>query len=199
MSDLLSIGASGVRTYQTALTTVSENIANAGNPAFARRSPTLGEVVAVVGLYSGTAPTGMGVTMAGVSRMVDLRRNADVRAARSDLARTQTGAVWLEGIGSALADNQLGARMTAFFTSAQGLAGDPTSSAQRTVMLESATSLAAAFTASGKAMAGALDDLDATAAQATGTLTALGRALAEVNDGIAKTLPDTSAAAGLAD
>ena len=30
MSDLLSIGASGVRAYQTALNTVSENIANTG-------------------------------------------------------------------------------------------------------------------------------------------------------------------------
>ena len=32
MSDLLSIGASGVRAYQSALTTTSDNIANAATP-----------------------------------------------------------------------------------------------------------------------------------------------------------------------
>ena len=42
MSDLLSIGASGVRAYQTALTTTSENIANAGNASYVRRSATIG-------------------------------------------------------------------------------------------------------------------------------------------------------------
>ena len=39
MSDLLSIGASVVRAYQTALTTVSENIAGAGVAGFAPQEP----------------------------------------------------------------------------------------------------------------------------------------------------------------
>ena len=37
MSDLLSIGASGVLAYQTALTTVSDNIANTGVAGYSRR------------------------------------------------------------------------------------------------------------------------------------------------------------------
>ena len=49
MSDLLSIGASGVRAYQTALSTVSENIANTGTAGYTRRTTTLGEVGSISG------------------------------------------------------------------------------------------------------------------------------------------------------
>ena len=195
MSDLLSIGASGVRAYQTALTTVSENIANAGNAAFVKRTAVIGEVVAP----GATSATGMGAIVAGISRSADLLRNDAVRSAGSDLARTQTGAVWLQGIQSALTGNGLSARITDFFTSAQGLAADPTSTAQRAVMLESASAVAASFKASGKALAGAAQDLDATAEQATATLDDLGASLAQINGSLAKTKPGTAAAAGLAD
>ena len=41
MSDLLSIGASGVRAYQTALTAVGENIANVGTDGYSRRTVTM--------------------------------------------------------------------------------------------------------------------------------------------------------------
>ena len=38
MSDMLAIGASGLRAYQVALNTVSENIANAGTAGYSRRT-----------------------------------------------------------------------------------------------------------------------------------------------------------------
>ena len=38
MSDMLAIGASGLRAYQVALNTVSENIANAGTAGYTRRT-----------------------------------------------------------------------------------------------------------------------------------------------------------------
>ena len=83
MSDMLSIGASGLRAYQTALTTVSENIANAGTAGYVRRTTTLTEVAAT-GLDSGTQ--GMGVTIAGVNRAGDPYRSGEVRLASADLA-----------------------------------------------------------------------------------------------------------------
>lgn len=195
MSDLLSIGASGVRAYQTALTTVSENIANAGNAAFVKRTAVIGEVVAP----GATGANGMGAIVTGIARSADLLRNAGVRSAGSDLARTETGAVWLQGIQSSLTGNDLGARVTDFFNQAQALAADPTSTAQRAVMLESASSVAASFKASGEALRGTAADLDATARQATATLGDLGASLAKINDGLTKTKPGTAAAAGLAD
>ena len=38
MSDLLSIGSTGVRAYQTALNVVGENIANATTQGYVRRN-----------------------------------------------------------------------------------------------------------------------------------------------------------------
>lgn len=195
MSDLLSIGASGVRAYQSALTTVSENIANAGNTSYVRRTVGLDEVVAV-----GTSGVnGIGVGIGGVSRSVDLYKNAAVRGAGADLARTEAGSVWLDRIQSSLTGNDLSGRLTDFFNAGQALAANPTSTAARSVMLESATAVAASFSATGAALTQAAADLDGTADQATNTLDSLGAALAKVNDSIGRSQPGSAAAAGLAD
>src|SRR3546814_3769494 len=46
MSDLLGIGASGLRAYSAALATIGDNIANAQSPGFARRALRLHEPMA---------------------------------------------------------------------------------------------------------------------------------------------------------
>src|SRR4051812_21382971 len=138
MSDMLSIGASGVRAYQSALTTVSENIANAGTAGYAKRTATIKEVVAV----SGTTPinvNGLGATAAGVTRAGDDMRSAEVRTASTDLAKSETGATWMTRIEGALTGAQLGDQLTSFFTSANAVAADPSALAPRAAMLELAS------------------------------------------------------------
>lgn len=200
MSDLLSVGASGVRAYQTALTTVSENIANSGNVDYSRRSVGLNEIATGgAGLtYRGSA-NGMGVVVGGTVRAADSFRSAAVRGAGADLARTEAGSVWLDRIQSGLTGNDLSARITSFFNSAKALAADPTSTAARAVMLESAANVAAGFAATGDALAQTTADLDATADQATAKIGELGSALARINDGLGRTSPGTATAATLAD
>lgn len=195
MSDLLSIGASGVRAYQSALTTVSENIANSGNASYVRRSATLKEVAAP----STGSINGYGVIVSGTSRASDMFKSEAVRSAGADLARTEAGSVWLDRIQSALTGADLGTRLTSFFNAAKSVAADPASPAPRAVMLETATSLADGFAATGDALGQATADLDATADQAVAGLGALGAALAKVNSGIVRAGPGTSAAASLAD
>lgn len=200
MSDLLSIGASGVNAYQTALSTVSENIANTGVAGYSRRTASLQQVGASSTSLTSTARTsGSGVIATGINRAADAFRNAAVRSSSADLARTEAGSTWLDGIQSALTGNKLGTQLTSFFNSATALAADPTSTASRATMLEGATSLAAAFTATGAALGTVATTLDATATQATQSLGSLGAALAKVNDGLARTQAGSGAAAGLAD
>ena len=68
MSDLLSIGASGVRAYQTALNTVSENIANTGTAGYTRRTTNLGQVTSIgSGINASVATGSNGVTVTGES------------------------------------------------------------------------------------------------------------------------------------
>ena len=75
MSDLLNIGASGVRAYQSALTTVSENIANTGTDGYTRRTVDLREVTSTGGTtMQRVLATGNGVVVAGVTRLADAFR-----------------------------------------------------------------------------------------------------------------------------
>lgn len=197
MSDLLSIGASGVRAYQTALAVTGENIANVGAPGYTRRNVTLSEINAGAGPSQIAA--GNGVIVTGIVRASDTYASVAVRSAGADLARSATGASWLDRIEKALTGNELVGRVTSFFNAATSLAAEPDSSALRTGMLGAAQSAAIAFTATGQAFDQVNADLDTAGRQAATQLNALGRALVQVNDGLGRTAPGTSAAAQLAD
>ncbi len=200
MSDLLSLGASGVRAYQTALATVSDNIANSATAGYVRRSATMGEVSGNrAGLTSTAVITGSGVTVSGITRQVDALQNAAVRSASADLAKTQTGSTWLTRIQTALTGNQLGDRVTGFYTAGTTLAADPSSLTARAAMLEAGTAAANGFAATGTALAQVGADLDTTGDQATTQLSSLAAALAKVNEGLGRTAPGTSSAANLQD
>lgn len=200
MSDLLSIGASGVRAYQTALSTISDNIANAATAGYVRRSATLTAVSGNrSGITSTTVQTGSGVTVSGITRSADALQGAAVRSAGADLAKTEAGSTWLTRIQSSLTGDNLGDRLTGFYTAATTLASDPSSTSARSAMLEAGTSAAGAFTATGRALDQAAADLDTTGDQATTQLSSLATALAQVNVGLSRTAQGTSAAANLAD
>lgn len=196
MSDMLSIGASGLRAYQSALTTVSENIANAGTTGYVRRSAVINEVTAP-GNQSGIH--GMGVVVNGLSRASDPYRAGEVRAASADLAKTETSATWLDRIEGALTGDKLGDRLTSFFNSANAIAADPSAIAPRAAMLEAAASVASAFNGTGNALAAASADLDASAGAGVSQLNALAAGLAKVNAGLGRTAPGTTGAATLTD
>jgi flagellar hook-associated protein 1 FlgK len=198
MSDMLAIGASGLRAYQTALTTVSENIANAGTEGYVRRSATLKEVAAPGAMNTATVNC-LGVTISGITSAGDIYRSAEVRNAGADLAKTETGAAWLERIEAALTGGKLGDRLTQFFNSANAVAADPSATAPRAAMLEAAASVASSFAGTGAALAGAAADLDASADAAVAQLNSLAAGLAKVNSGLGRAAPGTSGAAALRD
>lgn len=157
MSDLLSIGLSGLTAYRGALAAVGENVVNAETPGFARRT---------VRLQAGT--TGMisdpitrdnavfgGVTVAGVNRAWDMFRAAEARHASSSAGRGAVREQWLTGIETALDDSAagVGARLTAFFNAADTLASSPNDVLNRSRVLLALEEVAGAFrtTASGLA------------------------------------------------
>jgi flagellar hook-associated protein 1 FlgK len=198
MSDMLSIGASSLRAYQAALTTTSENIANAGNAGYSRRTAPVREVVAPAGIITGSAQ-GMGVIVTGIARAADIYKTAEVRTATAELARTEAGATWLQRIEDSLSGNQLGDRLTAFFNAARAVAADPASLAPRATMIEAASSVASSFAATGKALDSAMADLDASASAAATQLNGLAQALGKVNAGLGRSAPGTSGQAALLD
>ena len=198
MTDLLSIGASGARAYQSALATTSDNIANAATAGYSRRVATVREVVATGG-NTGAINSGLGANVGGVTRAADAFKATEVRSASSDLARTLAGATWLGRIDSSLTQNKLGDQLTAFFTSAKAVAADPTALPARATMLENAAGVAAAFGATGKALDGAMTDLKASAETAVTQLNNLSASLAKVNAGLARASDGTAGQAALLD
>ncbi len=198
MSDMLSIGLSSLKAYQTALTTVSENIASAGTAGYSRRTTDIREVVAPAGITTGTAQ-GMGVVARGLTRAADVYKTAEVRTATADLARTEAGATWLQRVEESLTGNKLGDRLTGFFNSAKAVAADPASLAPRAAMLEAASSIASSFAATGTALDGAMEDLDKSAEAAATQLNSLARSLGRVNAGLGRQQEGTSGQAALLD
>ncbi|WP_267395465.1 MULTISPECIES: flagellar hook-associated protein FlgK [unclassified Sphingomonas] len=197
MSDLLSIGASGVRAYQTALSTIGENIANVGTTGYTRRTVSLSEVPGTGSISQFGA--GNGVLLSAVNRSSDTYASTALRATTADLSRTTSGATWLDKIQSALTGNELTTRVTSFFASAQSLAAEPDSSALRTGVVSAAQSAAVAFTATGQAFDQINADMDTAGTQAATDLNSLGASLAQINDGLGRSLPGSTAAAQLMD
>ncbi len=198
MSDLLSIGASGVRAYQTALSVVGENIANSGTVGYSRRSVTTAEVAAGIGVAE-KSTAGNGVRLTGITRASDDYAASAVRNAGADLARTETSATWLDRVQKALTGNQLTERVTGFFTATTALAAEPTSNALRSSMLSAADSAATAFAATAQSFDQMGQDIDTQAGQAITTLNSLSAGLTRINEGLGRTTPGTAAAAQLVD
>ncbi len=148
MSDLLTIGASGIRAYSRALSTVSDNIANVQTPGYARRSVRLEEMQASgdVVLYRNTIRPG-GVLVVGVDRAVDNWLVEDARVAGSDSGRTTSRLNWVSAAERAMDDGAggVGASMTAVFNAADLLASDPGNTALRSGFLNAVGETASAF------------------------------------------------------
>jgi flagellar hook-associated protein 1 FlgK len=200
MSDILNIGASGVRAYQNAISTVSENIANSGVEGYSKRTTILNEVAASTSTITRREVTSAsGVMTSGISRAGDAFKEAAVQSSASDLAGSDSAVQWLSQIQTALTGNKLSDQLTTFFNAANGVAADPSASAPRTAMLDAAQGVADGFTATGEALQTVATNLDATAQDSVTTFNGLAAALAKVNDGLSRNVPGTMGSAQLLD
>ncbi len=203
MSDLLSLGASGVRAYQTALDIIGENIANANVPGYSRRTAQVTENPSAGGGFPLIRQTtaGSGVNVSGVARAYDAFLTNDARTASGDYSRAQTRQYWLSEIQSFLNNGTQGVsgRMTAFYNAAQDVASDPTSISARDAFLSAAGEVAAQFrnlaSAFDATRVGIKDDVD----QAVNSINDITKAISTLNDTLRRTSPGTSASASLED
>jgi len=139
MSDLLTLGLSGVTAYRNALAAVGDNVANAETPGYARREVKLRE-----GVNSGSSSpiyresmTFGGVEAASVSRAWDAYRAADSRYAASAAGRADVRQQWLSSVETTLddGDSGVGALLGGFFNSAESLSATPSDRLGRSAML----------------------------------------------------------------
>jgi flagellar hook-associated protein 1 len=187
MSDLLGIGASGVRAYSAALQVTGDNIANAQTAGYVRRTARLAEPAVGRDGFLYRAQIGAdGVTVAGITRSSDPWLTEDARAAGGDAARASARLGWLEATERTIDDGGegVGRSLTAVFNRADELAADPASGVRRTAFLQSAGDLAASVRRTADGLAAGADGVLQAAGLASDALNTDLASLTRVNDGL---------------
>jgi len=203
VSDLLGIGSSALRAYQTALSAVGENVANAQTPGYARRRVVLQEQSVTGSGDIAYRPQVMfnGVTAAGVARAWDNFKAAEARFSASADGRASVRQQWLSGVETALDDGVagVGSAMTGFFNAAASLASDPGDTLGRRAVLTSLDNVASAFRTGGQVLARLSDGIGQTAGIEVDSLNDALKALNELNGALGPADPNGSARASLED
>ncbi len=144
MSDLLSIGASGVAAYQRALSTVSNNIANVGTEGYVRQETALTETMP---RNSGRVYLGTGVAVVGIKRAYDAFLEQNLRNSTSELNTQGPMVDYANRVIDVMASDTVGltSALDKFFATARSLSADPASTIVRSEFLRDADGLASRF------------------------------------------------------
>ncbi|MBM3397674.1 MAG: flagellar hook-associated protein FlgK, partial [Betaproteobacteria bacterium] len=144
MSDLLSLGASGINAYQRALATVSNNIANVATDGYSRQTVSFQSTTPKA---YGTNYVGTGVGIEAVVRQYDAFIESNLRGSLSDLKSQAPLVNYANRVVDLMADESTSLTLTMgkFFASARDLAAEPASLIARNVFLRSADSTASSF------------------------------------------------------
>jgi flagellar hook-associated protein 1 len=144
MSDLLSIGSSGVTAYQRALATVSNNIANVSTDGYTRQDVSLSSNQPRL---LGNSYLGTGARFDAVQRQYDAFVESNLRNSNSDLESQKPLLSYVNRLIDVMGDESIGltTAMNRFFESSRDLASDPASVVSRSSFLRDAEGLAARF------------------------------------------------------
>ncbi len=198
MSDLLQLGANGIRLYQSALKTVSNNIANASTPGYSRQTTVISEATPVPldRFYVGT-----GALVDRIARAYDGAVEASLRDSSSDLSAQGPMIAYTNRVLDIFGSQAVGLTdaLDKFFTAAENLSVDPASSTLRTLFLNEAEGLAARFNELSGQVERAADDSQAMIEQDVATLNGLGQQLVRVNQQLGRKLSEDAQPAALLD
>lgn len=202
MTDLMSIGASGLRAYRDALGTTSDNIANAQTAGYVRRTTRLAEAGGSgdMPLYRAQTSPG-GVLVDGVQRSVDQWLVEDSRTSISGAERTSARLQWLQAGERALDDgeNGVGQSLTAMFNAADTLASDPTNAASRLSFLQAVSNAVDAFKTTGSELRSVSDGIATAAKAAVDQINSDVAALQRVNEALLRARDGSTSQASLMD
>ena len=155
MSDLFTIGSSGVSAYQRALGVVSNNIANVSTDGYSRQNVSL---VSNNMTQQGAIFLGTGARFDSVRRQYNAFVDSNMRNAQSDLSAQEPVLNYTNRLIDIMGDKSIGltSSMNQFFESARNLATDPASLVVRGTFLRDADGLASRF----RQMASQMDLID---------------------------------------
>jgi flagellar hook-associated protein 1 FlgK len=181
MTDIMALGLTSIRSYTQGLATISDNVANAQTPGYARRSTRIED---------GT-----------VIRYADEWRNNESRIAAGLAEQASTRLNWLESAERALDDGEtgIGQRVGAVFNRAEELAADPNSIARRSAYLQSIDDAAIAFRTTASGLKSSSEGIASQAQQTVTSLNSDLKGLLNINQTLLATPQGTSGYASLLD
>ena len=182
MTDLLSIGASGLKVYSAALAAVGDNIANANTVGYARRSISISEITSGTSnniIYKPQARFD-GSQVNGVTRNVDMFRVADSRLAAADYGKAQTVSSWLQTTETSLG-NDISGGLANMFAAGDQLAAAPGSEQARLSLINSIDVAASAIRNTASDFARNATGVSAAASDVANAATADLKSLASLN------------------
>ena len=185
MSDMLSIGSSGVSAYQRALATVSNNIANVNTDGYARQDI---QIASNQPTEAGGSFIGTGVRFDQVRRQYDAFVESNLRNSNSDLKAQEPLLTYVNRLIDVMGNESIGltSALNQFFASARDLASDPASVVSRTTFLRDTEGLAGRF----RQLSGQLDTLKTETRQSIqtdiGQVNSLTTQLAQLNKQLSK-------------
>lgn len=162
MNTALQIGRSAITSYQSALSVVGNNIANASDPNYTRQRAVL-QPVNGSPLPQGIRPGG-GVALTSLERIINEALEGRLRLALGDAEGARIESSTLTQIETAfneLTDNDLSTMMSRLFNSFQDLQNNPTDVGLRSVALGNASALADALRVRKQGLGGLADELNA--------------------------------------
>ena len=170
ISSILNIAGSALSGNQTAIQTISNNIANVNTPGYSRQEAVLEEATPTP---SSIGLVGNGVTVKQVKSYLDQNTQNSISAQNSNLQGQTVAGNYLTSIqGIFNEDNSnLSARITQFFNDWQTLSTDPTSTADKQTVASDGQNLSSAIN-------GMYGDLTSLQTQANGDVTS---AISDVN------------------
>ncbi len=181
MTDIMALGLTSVKAFTQGLATISDNVANAQTPGYARRSTRIED---------GT-----------VIRYADEWRNNESRIASGLAAQASTRLNWLESAERALDDGEtgIGQRVGAVFNRAEELAADPNSVARRSAYLQSIDDAAISFRTTASGLKSSSEGIASQAQQTVTSVNSDLKGLLNVNQTLLATPQGTSGYASLLD
>ena len=144
-TNLINIGRSGASAARASIELTAQNIANANNPDYVRRTQGQDELVGTARIDRVSTSSLNGVRIGSVQRADTEFIQRQVRVSGSDLARANAELSGLFDAETALEESRLFEGLVDFEASLSLLEGDPTDPALRTAAVETARQLADTF------------------------------------------------------
>ncbi len=178
----LHIGQSAITSYQSALSVVGNNIANAANPDYTRQRAVLQPVIGSP-LPGGIQPGG-GVALTSLERIINEALEGRLRLALGDAERARIQSNTLTQIETGfneLTENDLSTMMSRLFNSFQDVQNNPTDVGLRSVAIGNAAALADGLRIRQQGLNGLADELNTQIVASVQQADELARQIADLN------------------